>query len=276
VHNFRLGYNMRIWRPGIWALNPYIDNSDPKNISYGNPNLDVEKSNNINLNYGIFKSKFNLNANLFYRFINNSIEQITTLNNDVSQTTPENIGKEKFAGLYFYGSWNPIMKLRLNTNASINYANYQANDGSGMKNSGFTEYFFGGIEYKFPRDLTLSLNGGFQSPWINLQGKSSAQHYTSISLNKSFMNKKLTLTFSAMNVYEKYMHYNSTTQTDQFRTISNYSYPARNFRIGISYKFGEMKQQIKKVQRGINNDDSKGGGQSGGGESGSGGGGGPQ
>ena len=85
------------------------------------------------------------------------------------------------------------------------------------------------------------------------------------------MKKKLTLTFSAMNVYEKYMHYNSTTQTDQFQTVSNYSYPARNFRIGISYKFGEMKQQIKKVQRGINNDDTKGGQSGGGGESGGGG-----
>ncbi len=32
---FRLGYNMRIQRPGIWYLNPYVNNADPQNISYG-------------------------------------------------------------------------------------------------------------------------------------------------------------------------------------------------------------------------------------------------
>jgi len=189
---------------------------------------------------------------------------VTTLENDISTTTYKNIGKAKNAGLYFYGSWNPTLKLRIYANASASYVNIQANDGSGMKNSGFVERIFGGAQYNFPRDLTLSLNGGLSSPYVNLQGKSSGYHYTALSLNKSFMKKKLTISLSAINVFEDYMSYSSTTQTDQFRTISNSSYPVRNFRIGISYKFGEMKQQIKKVQRGIENDDTKGG-QSGGG-----------
>lgn len=54
AQQLRLGYNMRIQRPGIWFLNPYVNNADPQNISYGNPNLDSEKSNNINLNYSMF------------------------------------------------------------------------------------------------------------------------------------------------------------------------------------------------------------------------------
>jgi len=40
--------------------------------------------------------------------------------------------------------------------------------------------------------------------------------------------------------------------------------PARNFGVYLSYRFGEMKQQIKKAIRGITNDDSMGGGQGGG------------
>lgn len=32
----RLGYNMRIQRPGIWYLNPYLNNIDPQRISQGN------------------------------------------------------------------------------------------------------------------------------------------------------------------------------------------------------------------------------------------------
>ena len=264
VNNFRLGYNMRIQRPGIWNLNPYVNNSDPKNISFGNPDLKVVISHNFNLNYGIFKPKLNLNANLFYNFVNNSIQQITTLSSDVSQTTYDNIGKEKNAGLYFYGSWNPIMKLRIYANASASYSDIRANNGSDLKNSGFVERIFAGLQYNFPRDLSLSLNGGASSPSINLQGKNAGFHYSALSLNKSFMQKKLTISFSAINAFEKYISYYSTSQTDQFRSTSNSSYVGRNFRINVSYKFGEMKQQIQHVKRGINNDDTNKEGQSGG------------
>ena len=42
---------MRIQRAGIDYLNPYVDELDPLNVSYGNPDLDSEKSNSVNLNY---------------------------------------------------------------------------------------------------------------------------------------------------------------------------------------------------------------------------------
>ena len=44
MSNLRLGYNMRIYRPGIWSLNPYLNDTDPSYISQGNPKLDSEKS----------------------------------------------------------------------------------------------------------------------------------------------------------------------------------------------------------------------------------------
>ena len=43
MSNLRLGYNMRIYRPGIWYLNPYLNDSNPTNITQGNPNLDSEE-----------------------------------------------------------------------------------------------------------------------------------------------------------------------------------------------------------------------------------------
>lgn len=44
MSNLRLGYNMRIYRPGIWYLNPYLNDSNPTNITQGNPNLIVRKA----------------------------------------------------------------------------------------------------------------------------------------------------------------------------------------------------------------------------------------
>ena len=59
TQNLRGGYNMRIWRPGIWNLNPYFDDRNPMFISQGNSNLESEKSHSFNLSYSMFSMKFN-------------------------------------------------------------------------------------------------------------------------------------------------------------------------------------------------------------------------
>ncbi len=259
IHTFRLGYNMRIQRPGIWYLSPYVNNADPKYISQGNPYLDVEKGHNFNLNYGIFKPKFNINATLFYNHTGNSIQRLTTMRNDTSYSTYGNIARRDETGINFYGNWGITPKLRLYGNASGNYSDIKTYEGELKHNYGFQGRLFGGVQYTFPHDLTLSFNGGVSSPYIMLEGESSGFNYTSLSVNKSFLDKKLTLSLSGNNVYEKYRHFKDEQRTNEFYYKSdNYSI-SRQLWFSVSYRFGEMKQQIKKAQRGISNDDNKSG-----------------
>ena len=42
--NLGLSYNMRISRPGISYLNPYMDKTNPIALTYGNPDLDVDQT----------------------------------------------------------------------------------------------------------------------------------------------------------------------------------------------------------------------------------------
>lgn len=70
---------MRIQRPGISYLNPYIDNTNPQAITQGDPNLESEKSNNLDLNFGKFGRKFSINTSLYYTYINNSIERYSEI-----------------------------------------------------------------------------------------------------------------------------------------------------------------------------------------------------
>lgn len=51
--NIGAAYNLRISRPGITLLNPYVNKSDPTSISYGNTNLDAEEVHNISLVYNL-------------------------------------------------------------------------------------------------------------------------------------------------------------------------------------------------------------------------------
>ena len=255
----RIGYNMRIRRPGIRYLNPYINDTDPLNISYGNPNLDSEKSHNIRLNYSIFTQKFNMNFSGNYRFVNNSIEQYTWVNDQgISETTYGNIGRTRSVGAFLYASYSPIAMLRIFINAGMDYEKLQSTEGN-LANDGFSGRVFAGAQLTLPKDFRIDLNGGYFSPRINLQGKSSAMYFTGISLNKSFFDKKLTVSLSCNNPFWKTIKMESNTADDTFnmKTVS-YNH-ARDFRLSVSYRFGSLKDVIKKVKRGISNDDSMGG-----------------
>ena len=262
AQQLRLGYNMRIQRPGIWYLNPYVNNADPQNISFGNPNLDSEKSNNINLNYSMFAQKFSINASATYTFVNNSIERYTFIdpeNPGIFQTTYGNIGKKQSTGLFVYANWNPVPLFRIYMNGGMDYTDLKS-EKNDMANSGFSGRIFAGTQFNFPLDFRLNVHGGYFSPWIQLQGKGSPFYFTGISVNKDFLKKKLSVQLSFQNPFWKRMKMESTTSDDTFfRREINYR-TMRMLMVSVSYRFGTLKDAIKKVKRGISNDDMKSGG----------------
>ena len=259
--NLRLSYNQRISRPSIWYLNPFYDNSNPQSISQGNPNLDAEIDNSFSLNYSNFSPKLNFNLSLYTSFTRNSIEQISRLLNDsVVYSTYNNIGLSSSTGMSAYANWQPTPKIRIYGNGSTTYTNMNTNDGSGLKNSGFRYSFSAGTQFTLFADIKWNTNGGYYSPQVSLQGKSNAYHYYGTSVSRDFLKKKLNVSVNARNFLEKQISFSSFTQTSTYRNEFMMFRPARNFSISLSYRFGEMKEQIKKAQRGIENDDVKGGG----------------
>ena len=274
----RLGYNMRIQRPGIWYLNPYLNNIDPQRISQGNPNLESEKSNNVNLNFSKFAQKFSINASISYTFVNNAIERYTIIANfpesnplsqynGASYSTYGNMGKRQQVGLFLYGSWNPVPLFRIYMNGGFDYTNIDSKKALGLTKEGVAGRIFAGTQFNLPKDFRINLNGGYFSPWIQLQSKQSPFYFAGLNVSKDFLKKKLSVSLGAQNPFWKTMKMESTTKGEGFHDVSTTWRHAREFRLSVSYRFGTMKGQIKKVRRGISNDDTKSGeGNSGGGE----------
>jgi hypothetical protein len=270
---------MRISRPGIWQLNPYVNTTDPNNIQMGNPELDAVKNHSISANYGLFTRSLNVNANLSYSFENNGIEQITTQEEDVYTTTYENIGKRKNVGLSLNIRWTPkvngdnlkwLEQLTINSNMGGRYVDIVANDGSNLKKDGFSANIFGGLQYSFPKSWKAYANVGYFTPYINLQSESSSFFFHRFSLNKSFKNERLNFSAYAQNPFKRKNNFKNKMNNEAYISETIMSNRIQNFGISVSFRFGEMKSQIQKARRGITNDDTMSGGQ-GGGENGQGG-----
>jgi len=274
--NFRLSYNNGISRPSIWYLNPYIDDSDPYNISYGNPDLKSERSHRLSLSYGYVAKKFNMNISAYSSIVNNSIERVSWLQEyngieGVLVSTYENIGSYASVGGSFYLNYNPWKWLRFWTQGSGGYTQYKNNDNS---YGAYSLYAYGGFNFTLPWKLKFNIGGGGSTPWVGYKREGNSWYYYYASLSRSFLKgDKLTVNLEAYNPFEKYRTFtNKRWEENVFERKGKDKQLVRQFGISISWRFGEMKAQIKKAERGISNDDVKSGGGQGGGGGGQGGG----
>lgn len=255
TQTLRGGYNMRISRPGIWYLNPYINDVDPNNISYGNPRLDAEQQHNFNINYGSFSQKINFNATLSYSFAKNAVTSYSFIRDGITHNTYGNIGRNQTVGTNLYVSWTPTQMIRTYLNGGVNYTDIQSTENSSLRNSGFSGRAFGGLTFTFPHDFRLGANGGAFMSRVQLQTDQSPFYFYSFSVMKSFLDKKLDLSLNLQDLFSKYRETSSTTTGDGFWQESLYNRPMRNLRLSVTYRFGNLKTSMKKIKRGISNED---------------------
>lgn len=254
----KLSYTQRLSRPGIWYLNPYVDNTDSLNINYGNPLLKAEVSHSFELGYTHFTPKFNFSLTSSSSFMNNAIESISKVEtNGATVTTYENIGKDQNYGLNLYLAYRPTNKISIFFNGGGNYSKLEANNGYAIKNEGFSYRGFMGGRWTLWKDGSVNTNFGVFSSSIQLQGRGSSYYYTSFGVSQYLLKRKLMISVSTTDPFWYQKKYTSESSDITFSSNSKYSYRARNVRFNLTYNFGKMDTQVKKARRGIQNDDLK-------------------
>jgi outer membrane receptor protein involved in Fe transport len=254
------GFSQRIQRPGIFQLNPFPDNSNPQNITIGNPQLRPAVNNNFELSYGNFH-KGSLRISSSYSFANNTIQNVTSVSGaGVTTTTFANVGKTRQLGLDVNANYNLAKRLNVNINAELLQV-WLAGTFNGIyyTNSGQQGHVFTYTSYKFDDGYRLGLNLGFDSRYVLLQGVDNYYFNAGGIVSKDIFNKKATIGLMLSNPFSKFNKLDFFTKTADFQTTtSNLNY-YRSVGFSFNYKFGRLNSEIKKNQRGINNDDTGGG-----------------
>ena len=265
--NLSLGYKMRINRPGIWYLNPYLDDRIPDAISQGNPNLDTEKSHAVDLQFSSYNSKLTYTLTGTYRFVNNSIESVDRLVNDrdieglpnptgkdVIYSSYANIGHIQYAGLMAYANWTPITNTRITLNGSVGYSHMS--DGQSLRNHGWCTNIDASLQQTFAKTWIFNASYYVQTPQPTLQGKDARYQWYNFSLSKSFMDKRLTLTAYIINPFGKrYFCYRSETVADNFRTTASSSWCQLYYGVSVRFRIGKLKASVKHTERTVENND---------------------
>jgi outer membrane receptor protein involved in Fe transport len=247
----KLSYSGRIERPDYDDLNPFINTSDPKNITSGNPHLMPETAGRYELAYSRDYGKtgsFNLTA--FYRINNHDIQNYvfyypTLLVGDstytnVAVSTRENIGSEKNFGLNLYGSMNFTKKLNVRLNTFFFYRHTNNVIDSAANSNSFNYRFDLNANYEFTKSLSVEFFGNFNSVRHEAQGTYPSFTSYTFALRKQFWKGKGSIALTSTNLFNEYLNRKTTLSGPGFSVVNTQRIAFRTSGINFTWKFGRL------------------------------------
>ena len=260
ANSLTFNYATSINRPGISYLNPAVT-IGPTTESYGNADLSSSRRSSMKLTYMLIKPKFNVNFSTTYAFTNNGIASVRFLDADnIIHSTYANIGRTRDVGFQAFAQWSPGSKTRLMINGGVTYQ-YASQEGMSMHRWSPRGYFQ--VSQELPLKIWAEGSVFFNGSGINgVYGYYTASAinnmYYNIQLRRNFLKEdRLSVSLIAMNPIGPSTRHQTSyiVNGDYTGRTDSFNYFSHGFMVSISYRFGSLNAQVKKVSKGIDNDD---------------------
>lgn len=172
----QFNYSRRINRPNFFQLFPFTDYSDSLNISRGNPGLNPEFTNSLELSYSkTFKNRDNFLASLYFKNTNDLITRIqvrefdTVVKGIIPINTFQNANNSYVTGLELT-SRNKVTKF-WDATVNANFFTSKIDLTDQPDPDQFLSYFFKvNNSFKLPKNFSVQLSGDYQSKVITSPG----------------------------------------------------------------------------------------------------------
>ncbi len=227
---FYLNPNIRFSSDGLWR-------------QFGNPDLEPERSHELESNFGFYLGKFNIGTTAFWRYSNNAIQSYSTVDADgIRNNTFENNGEYTRAGVQLSVSGSIQKKLSVNLSGSIYDSKIVQENRDDLQTLGYD--MNGSLRYFLPKDFTLSFSCQYQGPELSIQGERNAFYTLRSSLRKSLWNNKINISLM-FNDLARSINYVSETQDKSFFFTNDTKRLPAFWGIRLNCKFGQLKEQPK-------------------------------
>ncbi len=236
--SLQAGYSRRIYRPNLWSLNPFNSFRDNFNIFTGNPNLQPEFTDSFEITSIHKFDGVSLNFGVYHRRTDDVIERITTFENNVSISRPENIGTNNATGIELNAKYSPAQWVTFTTDFNYNTFKRQGQfemtifDFTGDR---WTSRLTG--KFKLPASFTVEATGNYRSKYKNVQSEISDNIFMNLGVRKKMMKGRLNANLSIRDLFASRRNQSVTDQPDFYRTSD--SQRGRFVTFGLSFGFGK-------------------------------------
>lgn len=243
-NNFNFSYGKRINRPNFRDLNPFRFYINDNSYSVGNPFLQPSFSDNFEISH-LYKNKWNTGFSVNITTDGFGVFFNTDISNQDQIVTRENYFKKYRYQLQESFSLSPISwwKTQNDVRLLAHITELTKNIDADV-NDGIQFYAASNHTFSLSKNTKLQANAWYSSFHNDGLFSLGQQFHLSLGLQHSFKNNiKLSMLFSDVLNTGSLRDYNSTVNNIDQSYRQNAS--SRNFRISLSYNFGNKKINVK-------------------------------
>ena len=255
-NTINLAYGRRINRPDYNVLNPFREQISQLTYERGNPFLNPEIVDNVELGY---THAYRYNFKLAY---SNTANQITRLlgpddlDPRAGYISWDNLASQRIisfnasAPIQLQEKWN----LYVNASASHLYNQADYGDGATIDVKAFTYSLFVQNTINLPWSLVAEVGGYFSGPgvWGGVL-RYNEQGALNLGLQRKFLNDQLNVKLSANDLFYT-SGWTGTSEFNGLRTVGFGNWDSRRIALSLSYSFGNQQVKSRNRRTGLENE----------------------
>ena len=240
-----LTYARKIGRPNYRHLNPFEYYIDKFTFMRGNPYVNPQYTNGFTLNYTLYKMfNFTLGTDLTNDAMVESLGQDSVTGQ--AWITRENLANTVTSYLNINAPVRIGKFWTMNNNLTTIYMHFKGPIAGEYADLGST--FFQGRStnnFKLNKAFSAELSVNYNSAFLYNVYKIHARWGTDVGVNYNFKNERSSLKLTGTDIFRTQQN-NVSTNFGQFNSIIRQYNDNQTIRLTYTYKFGNLKQQIRK------------------------------
>ncbi|MCU0339569.1 MAG: TonB-dependent receptor [Spirosomaceae bacterium] len=249
---WKVAYSRRVQRSTNNELNPYPEREHSETLEQGDPNIRPEF-------VGIYETgitkdfkKGSLYWNVYRQQITDIVNRVNSVYNDtILNRVYTNAGKARLMGTEIGVTLVPVKKLKWFIGGNV--YNLKINgtlfDKSVIVNSqGWVYSINSNLNYQITPTLSTQFNVSYLSARVTAQGEDSRFYQPNLSIKKTMLNNKVSLSLLWQNTAFGNMKVNEqriSTWGSNFYTTTNYVQETNIFLLNLSYSFNKTDRKTK-------------------------------
>jgi ferric enterobactin receptor len=248
-NSIQLSYSRRVRRPFYNDLSPFFTFSDNRNYFAGNPDLDPEFSDVVELGHLKEFDKGSFSSAIYYRNTNGKIQSIRTVDEaGNSVTIPQNLDWERSIGAEFISNYAPFAWWKMDF--SVNFFHSDI-DGSNIVESYRTEatswFARQTSRFSFAGNFDIQARFNYEAPRNTVQGRQKSLYFADLSASKDIFAGKGTINLNILDVFNsRWMR--SVSMGPNFYTRSESQFRRRQINVTFNYRIRQAKSTKPKVE----------------------------
>ncbi|PHN04170.1 TonB-dependent receptor domain-containing protein [Flavilitoribacter nigricans] len=245
----KAGYSRRIERTTTFKMTPFPEREHSETLEQGDAALLPEYIDLVEA--GLVKNweDNSLYATVYFRNINNVINRVNTIFNDtILNRIYTNAGRAQVYGLELGTTLYPTGWWRLFLGTNIYNYRIKGQLFGDRINTANTIYSINATSnFKLMSTMDLQLGLNYLSERVTAQGRDSRFYNPSLTLRKTFLDKRLAVSFQWLNLDLGLLSSNEqriTTVRDNFYTTTNYVYEVDILQIGLTYQINQSSKKV--------------------------------